>query len=321
MTVHAPLPQASAAAEPPRPGDRPAARAGGRLAVGLATAGRRDMLSDTVRELARQSRPPDELVICPASAGDVDEAEIRRAIDCPIRIVPGPRGLTCQRNSILAAVEADFLVFFDDDFFPAPDYLAAAERLFASRPDALMITGKVIADGAPRQGYSPDEARALLRDDQAPAASSLTPVYNGYGCNMAIRMANVRALGVSFDPALPLYGWLEDVDFSRALVARGGAILKSAACRGVHLGTKGGRTSGLRYGYSQIANPLYLAAKGTMTPWRAAWQMAQNLGANFSKAFNPEPWVDRRGRIKGNLIGFGDLVRGRLRPEKILDLG
>ena len=111
-------------------------------------------------------------------------------------------------------------------------------------------------------------------------------------------------------------GWLEDVDFSRQL-ARHGRIVSSERLHGVHLGTKSGRTSGLRLGYSQIANPVYLMSKKTMSPRHAAPQIMRNLVANAVKFIRPEPWVDRRGRLLGNMRAVGDLVRGRLSPRNV----
>lgn len=37
---------------------------------------------------------------------------------------------------------------------------------------------------------------------------------------------------------------------------------------------------------------------------------------NFTRAAWPEPFVDRRGRARGNLIAIADLLRGRLEPER-----
>ena len=71
--------------------------------------------------------------------------------------------------------------------------------------------------------------------------------------------------GVRFDENLPLYGWAEDVDFCRQL-ATYGRIVENARTTGVHLGSNSGRTSGVCFGYSQIANPLYLWRKGTLPP-------------------------------------------------------
>ncbi len=52
------------------------------------------------------------------------------------------------------------------------------------------------------------------------------------------------------------------LDFSR-LVARYGQVVSAKQLEGVHLGTKVGRSPGVRLGYSQIANPVYLMRKRT----------------------------------------------------------
>jgi len=295
-----------------------------KLAVGLATAGRRAMLSETLLELLRQTRAPDMVVICPAAPDDVDE-QVVAGLSYPAQVVSGPRGLCAQRNQILEAVEgiADIVVFFDDDFFPCRDFLAQLEAVFLARPDAVMVTGEVLADGATGPGLSLEEARAcvLAAEAQEPGLR-LRPVHNGYGCNMAARLGPVKACAVRFDPVLPLYGWLEDVDFSRRLVlASGGCVLQADACRGVHLGTKAGRIPGVRFGYSQIANPLHIARKKKVLslPW-VCNQVLRNLLANLAGQIRPEPWIDRRGRLKGNLLALRDLLAGRLRPQNILDL-
>jgi hypothetical protein len=88
----------------------------------------------------------------------------------------------------------------------------------------------------------------------------------------------------------------------------------------VHLGNKVGRSSGVRLGYSQIANPLYMVRKGTMERGRAYKQIGRNILANAVKTLRPEPWVDRRGRLIGNLRGAVDAVRGQLDPQQILKL-
>ena len=93
----------------------------------------------------------------------------------------------------------------------------------------------------------------------------------------------------------------------------------------VHLGTKMGRTPGQAFGYSQVANPIYLARKtyqgARFYPWRyAATRISRNLIANLYRSLRPEAYVDRRGRLKGNMIAFRDLLLGRLAPERALQL-
>lgn len=45
-----------------------------------------------------------------------------------------------------------------------------------------------------------------------------------------------------------------------------------------------------------------------------------NLAANVLGSLKPQGLVDRRGRLKGNLIALADLLRGRLHPQRILTL-
>ncbi|MBV8890182.1 MAG: glycosyltransferase family 2 protein [Alphaproteobacteria bacterium] len=289
-----------------------------RIAVGIATMGRPKILRFAQEELARQSRPPERVLICAPTAGDIEGCNTGP----DVALILGPRGLTRQRNAILSQVsEFDILVFFDDDFFPMPNYIAEIERLFQEQHDIVMATGLVIADGIIGPGLGIEAARDFLQRSPPPGGNpkQLREIENGYGCNMAVRLAAVRAGDCRFDERLPLYGWLEDVDFSRQL-SRHGRIVQSVAVRGVHLGIKSGRQSGMRLGYSQIANPIYLLRKGTC-PWpRALRLMSRNTAANFLRAFRPEPYIDRLGRLAGNFSAFGDLLAGRLDPERIMEL-
>ena len=289
-----------------------------KIAIGIATAGRREVMADTLGFLARQKRQPDALLICPARPEDLDPASIA-GLPCPVRIVNGPIGSSAQRNAIIEASDADVIVFFDDDFLPAENFLQQAERLFAEHPDVVVATGQVLADGIGGAGLSHAEGlEVLARARPEPAAPWLSPTYNGYGCNMAVRMAPVRQHCIRFDERLPLYGWLEDVDFSRQLAAHG-EIVKCTWLEGVHLGTKrSGRSPGKRLGYSQVANRIYIMRKGHMTPRQAFEGNFRNILANLVKSLRPEPWVDRRGRLAGNVLAVWDWLRGQVDPERIL---
>jgi GT2 family glycosyltransferase len=299
-------------------GNRTALKSSLNITVGIATTGRPGILARTVELLSHQSRAADAILVCPARDEDVDRSMLQGAPG--ILVVRGNLGLPAQRNTLLSgAGEADVLVFFDDDFFPEDTYLQAIEDLFRREPDVVMATGTVVADGILGPGLSPEEARRHLDEVGPKPLEHLEEVYNGYGCNMSVRMTSVRTLDIKFDEALPLYGWLEDVDFSRRL-ALAGRIVRSNLLRGVHLGNKAGRSSGVRLGYSQIANPLYMVRKGTMERGRAYKQIGRNILANAVKTLRPEPWVDRRGRLIGNLRGAVDAVRGQLDPQQILKL-
>jgi glycosyltransferase involved in cell wall biosynthesis len=288
-----------------------------RICVGIATVGRPDILAETLVEIGGQLRRPDRIVICPASPADCPPLHDLRLVP---DIVVGPRGLCAQRNVIMdAARDCDILVFFDDDFFPEPAYLAEVQKTMVGDPTIAMLTGTVLADGVSGPGIATSEARMILRSAPSIERERLEHVYNGYGCNMAIRMDRIRGLDLRFDESLPLYGWLEDVDFSRRL-AKHGRIVKSLRARGIHLGVKGGRTSGRRLGYSQVANPLYLLRSGTMRLDKAFLQIGRNVAQNLRKFRDPEPWVDRAGRVEGNFMAFRDLFAGQLHPRGILEI-
>jgi GT2 family glycosyltransferase len=240
----------------------------------------------------------------------------------PANVILGHRGSSVQRNAIIAAArDYDILLFLDDDFFPDIGYLAEIEKLFQAEPNVVIATGNVVLDGIMGPGISIEEAMAILgpRKYEKGREQPLRDIYNGYGCNMAVRNVTLKESGILFDEKLPLYAWLEDVDFSRRLSPYG-RIVKLDSARGVHLGVKRGRQSGELLGYSQIANPIYLARKGTFSWPRALRQIGKNVIANCVKSIHPERYVDRRGRLRGHIYALYDLSVRRLHPERVLDL-
>jgi GT2 family glycosyltransferase len=289
-----------------------------KIAIGIATRGRAAILGEVLKELRLQSRAPDRIIICHVTPDDVAGLAERFPA---VEFLPSPAGLPRQRNAILdTAGDCDAVLFLDDDFLPAPDYLAVTERVLDLHPDCVVTTGTVIADGAKGPGIEVPEGRAILADDRHEGdALAVAPHFNGYGCNMAFRMAPLREHGIRVDEQLPLYAWYEDIDVTRAL-GRHGSILRLAGARGVHLGSKSGRVAGNRLGYSQVANPIYLARKGTF-PWSHAIPSAvRHIAMNALRSLAPEPHVDRFGRLKGNLLALWDLLRGRAHPMRIMDL-
>jgi GT2 family glycosyltransferase len=288
-----------------------------RVAVGIATAGRPLNLKQTLQELTKQQRQPDAVVVCTSCNEDL--GDVRLESPEVVTLFAG-RGLAQKRNAILRHLsEFDVLIFLDDDFLVHPDYVAATEAAFASDDAIAMTTGEVIADGVCGPGLDVTAARGALR--AASMASSTAPpdVYSAYGCNMSVRLDLARKHQLMFDEQLPLYGWLEDVDFSRRVAAYG-RIVKVSAARGVHLGVKAARQRGVQLGYSQVANPVYLMRKGTYAARHATTLMVRNILANFGRALWPEAHVDRTGRAVGNLRAVIDLIDGRLHPQRILSL-
>jgi hypothetical protein len=54
-----------------------------------------------------------------------------------------------------------------------------------------------------------------------------------------------------------------------------------------------------------------------MSVRHASIQIGRNLIANLVKAWRPEPWVDRKGRLKGNAMACLDLLTGKLAPQNV----
>jgi len=290
------------------------------VVIGIATTGRAGVVRTTVLHMANLADRPDRVVVSVANPADVDTTGLD---DLPFKVdvLHGPKGSSAQRNTVLDhAGDAGIVFFIDDDFLIAEGSVTALRNLFATHEDVVMATGHVLADGLRGPGYDHAEGLSML-ERAAPVDADAAPrtVYSTYGCNMAVRGAAVRAYPERFDTILPLYGWLEDLDFSRRMAAFG-RIVEDPHLRGVHLATKTGRISGRRLGYSQIANPVYLVRKGTYHWARALKLVTGNVLANSAKSLWPEPWIDRRGRLTGNILAFRDLLRGRCRPGRIHDL-
>lgn len=287
-----------------------------RIAAVIATRGRPEVVTQTVLHLlARQSLKPDSVIVScidPADAGDLQGRN-------DVVVLTGPAGLAAQRNTALANLPSgtEIVTFFDDDFVAHEDWLATAARTFRDEASIVAFTGRVLADGVGGPGIALAEAMKLVAAPPASDWSWIEP-YSPYGCNMAFRLASIGDL--RFDERLVLYGWLEDRDFAGALARRGGRLVKSADAIGVHMGVKGGRMAGERFGYSQIVNPLYMLRKGTMTLGQVADHLFRNMSSNFGRSLRPEPFIDRRGRLWGNLLGIADILRGRMQPERAADL-
>ena len=239
----------------------------------------------------------------------------------PVSQALGKRGLAAQRNiAIKAARErCDIITFFDDDFIPADNYLELVREALEANPGWAVVFGEVIRDGVTTAGISWNEGVRLVADDARNVKCSPVAVEHvgAYGCNMSIRTS---AIGdVCFDERLVLSGWQEDIDFTSQL-RRTGKVISLKTLRGVHLGVKSGRVSGVRFGYAQIANPVYLIRKRTMPLWFALKLMGRNVLANTVHSIRPESYIDRRGRLRGNLLCLLHVAVGRDRPEFILEI-
>jgi GT2 family glycosyltransferase len=307
-----------------------------KLYVILATRGRADYVAGLCRRLLQQSLLPVRIVVAGTQESDVHA--VRPLLDTsavPIDVLLcSAHGLCAQRNTArehllsLRRAEGDSeryaMVYLDDDFWPDAAWLRRCADALQARPDAVGLTGRMLADGAHlSEGLTVADAEDFLAGRRPPMAhwnggTTVRFVHCAYGCNMVF--VDSVCERYTFDENLPLYGWQEDLDMSTQ-ARRHGLIVFEPGCVGVHLGVKSGRTSGLRFGYSQIANPLYLIAKGTMGRKRALRFVLRHMLSNTWRSLRSHPHVDYRGRMAGNLLAMRDLLRGRCHPRQIERLG
>lgn len=295
------------------------------IEVIIATKGRPQEVRHLIQNLLDQTRRPDRLIVVGAAEEDFPDDSPNRE-DVELRFAISPKvGLAAQRNcgvalSLSLAQDSEswkrIIVFFDDDFRPAKNWLKECAAFFARRPQCPAVTGVVVADGVKGRAIEERHAAELCdaQDTEAQGREIIWP-RGLYGCNMAMQswiFASCR-----FDENLPFYSWLEDTDMS-GQIRRLGPIYKSFRMTGVHLGVKAGRLSGVRYGYSQIANPIYLwHRKRTVSAMLVVHLLFRALGSNAVQSIREHPLFDYRGRLKGNLIAIGHLLMGKLHPAEI----
>jgi GT2 family glycosyltransferase len=285
----------------------------------VCSAHRPDVLSQTIESLMRgQSLQPREIIVSVFNRAHVPE-KIRA--DSAVRVVVSSRqALSAQRNAAVKVVRTPYTLFLDDDVEIAPNYIESMESLLDEGEDVVVATGFVVVDGVRSDaGVDRKSARAAVlnyvreRED--------CNCEEAYGCNLFVRTRMFDQ--VLFDENLPLYGWLEDLDFSTNCL-RYGRIIRNAGTCVAHLGTPTGRMSGLKFGYSQVVNPFYLWCKNGKPKLTnvvfAHWlvPVARNLRRTLMRAHGTRS--DRTGRLKGNMIGFCHLLAGRVDPSYILQL-
>lgn len=289
-----------------------------RIVIVIASVGRPDDIANQLASLRRQTRKPDGIVLSVTQQSDLPPEHERANAE----VIFSPKGLCAQRNAAIEHVAKDYdiLAFFDDDYLPTTTVVEGIEWFFNEHEDVVGVTGHLIADGIKGPGIRREEALELIEAyENAPAPKKRTTygIKGLYGCNMAFRISKIKER--RFDENLPFYGWQEDIDFANR-IAQEGKLASTNAFAGVHCGTKRSRSPGLKLGYSQIANVVYLMKKGTMPKTAGLLLITKNFVANHARYFFPEDWVDRKGRTAGNWIALLDLASKRLDPRKIIDL-
>ncbi|RME85920.1 MAG: glycosyltransferase [Zetaproteobacteria bacterium] len=225
--------------------------------------------------LARQTRPPDEVIVADNGSQDDTLAILRawreRGV-LPLRIVHAPRrGAAAARNVGAAAACGDWLAFTDSDCVPEPEWLAAGGAAIA-RADPAALAG-------PAWGAWEGDAAAKLMGitslalaggerwltDAGPTGTDGVPA-----ANLWVRRDVFEALG-GFDETLHPAG--EDLDFCARLYAAGHRIL-----------------------YAPSVRVRHLHASGVRALWRKMAQYGRAHAALFARYGRPGIYLDLPGR-------------------------
>lgn len=274
---------------------------------------RPEMLHESVLSAIEQSIPCRVIVSVPG-----EEHVSRETLALPgVELAIGGPGLCAQRNAALRKVasRAGVVFFFDDDVEIERHYVANMLEMFARHPEVVLASGVNVGLGAPAGTLTRETAKALINRHAATApASQIKPMRAVIGCMMAFQ---ARLIGsVAFDERLPLYGYMEDYDFSLQCKQHG-ELVEVENCLLVHIETSQGRMGSRRRGYSEIVNPIYIWKKKTGADFVRT--MLGSLRRTVRSARRVGD-VSGRQQFLGNLMGWKAVLTGEINPEKILYL-
>jgi GT2 family glycosyltransferase len=293
--------------------------AGGAVSVIIPTWNGWRHLPVCLAALARQTRPPDEVIV--VDNGSTDGTAERLRADFPaLRLIVNAAnaGFARATNQGILAAAGETLVLLNDDAAPAPDCLAAlvapladdgrlgacaAIQVFAHRPERVNAAGLTVG----RDLVAMDEAFG-----QPVGALPPTPwaVFGPSGGAAAYRRAALDDVGL-FDDAF--FAYLEDYDLAWRLRLRGWRTLAVPTARATHAysATAGADSPFKRYHLAR--NRVWCLVKNIPGPlWRrrgaaALWYDTAALLAAL--AGRDAAWL--RGRRDGLLAARGFLPQRR----------
>ncbi len=234
-----------------------------------------------------------------------------------VELLIAPIGSCAQRNAAFGRVSdrSGVVFFFDDDVEIEAHYVQNMLRLFEQHPAVSLASGVNVGLGAAPGSLTRLVAKDLIKARSAgPQRSGFRLARTAMGSRLAVRASLLDS--VQFDERLPLYGYLEDYDFSLQC-RKFGEVVVNDECFMVHIETSVGRVGTRRRGYSEVVNPIYIYSKktGAEVGRTLAGALKKTL-QNSLRCANPN---DRQ-QFVGNLIGWSRVITGRIDPGYMLKL-
>ena len=233
------------------------------VAVVIPTKNRPGDLNATLRSLLNGTVLPNQLIIIDQSSNDDSEKvvewsfveapkEIRAIVELSYVHNASLSGLTAARNTSLALVKSDILLFLDDDVILEKEFIQEITLAHRRYPDAVGVGGIITNYSPPTRllrwweslfvrGPFHDDRQPIYRRAETLAKSSPLPVTRLGGGLMSFRMGAIG--GRRFDENLtgPCVG--EDVDFCARLAPKA-LLLIIPSARLVHKRSSAARSEG-----------------------------------------------------------------------------
>ena len=286
-----------------------------RVGMVIATKRRAELVHKVANAINEQSLLPNMLCISCSCHDDMDESKLNTKF--PVTVIYSKIGASAQRNAGIEHVikTSDYVIFIDDDFIMHHQWIENMVKAFEDN-NVVGVDGRLIRDGAREKkgGINFEEALASLKSSSILPSSGFSVRKHLYGCNMAYRCSAIE--NVRFDEKLPLYSWLEDLDFSHN-AGEMGALRSYNSLLGVHMGSKGGKVLDRLYGVSQIMNSVYLYRKGSIGFGLLMRFTIAPFIKNACMSLFTSPFTDHKQRLKGNLFALKKLMNGECDPSII----
>jgi GT2 family glycosyltransferase len=274
------------------------------IAIVICTYRRGPILAETLESIATLDPAPTDILVVD---GDPDESASAYATDAGARYLTTQNGLTRQRNVALGAVNADVVLFLDDDVAVQSDLIARLRRAYADE-SVVGACGKVVEPDPRRFGAKTARIRRRLLGGMQ---GTFTRVgYPRYvldvdtsmdvevmqGCYMSARLAAARQIG--FDDAVP--GWIagEDEDFSYRL-SRLGRIRYLADAVVVHRKTGFLSADGRAFGRNVVRFRWYLYRKNFRPSPVATMRFVGLILVLIAHRVVNREWSGARGLLEG----------------------
>jgi glycosyltransferase involved in cell wall biosynthesis len=297
------------------------------LSVVIITYRRADCVRTNLQHLAKQTRPPLQVLIVDGSEDERTAAVTAEfAFATYLRNPRGAGNMTSSRNAALPHVTSDVIAFLDDDAYPEPEYIESLTAFCAAHPDVLLGCARTLNGEPDEENVGVDRLGRMLDDGTILGFFAADPgrdveIDHGIGATMWMRRTLIDELDGFREFFTGVSGVREDADvFLRAkALGRQAWFVRAAVATHVAAPQAKGRRLDLRYQHWTARNhALLLIANFGMLSRTFARSLFGAIPKNLSYG---GAWYRRVVRTSVIVLGYlrGMLVAARLIGRGPLD--